>query len=451
MTNEQLQEKLLQLTFEKKQLERFKHFNTLILNGLNAILSSDKHEEIFQKLFAVIHEVISCQHMLLLMVDDDKHKLIPVGSTNQELNEDRFPIEPLELIVDDTHNFFNVTSLDWWQCYFASTFIDVNSMLSHPFNTSHSRYVLILLSDKRGAFDVQIQELLVSFTSFFANTLTQFETRKLIAERDQLLQRQQNIEHTLLQREKMASLGLLAAGVAHELNNPLGFINSNLGTLKLYLADFEKVLRHQSISHSHIRETLDIDISYLLDDGSDIIDESLEGVIRARDIINNLRVYSHPDDKSTAIICLNGLLKTAVNIASTQVKYNSVIDLELSENKPKIIANANQLKQVLINLIVNANQAITDGEGIITLSCKALENSCYVDIIDNGSGIPAAIQHKIFEPFFTTKVVGRGIGLGLSLSKAIVEQHSGTIELCHSNALGTLFRLHFPIAIDKPI
>lgn len=449
LTNEQLQEKLQQLSFEKKQLERFKYLNELILNGLNAILTSEKHEEIFQKLFAVIHEVISCQHILLLMIDKKMQRFKLIRSTNQQLDVKWFPLEPLALITNGTHNFFNVTSLNWWQHYFAETFIDTQSLLSHPFNTSQSQYVLMLLSDKRGAFGVQIQELFISFTSFFANTLSQVETRKLIAERDQLLQRQKRIEESLMQQEKMASLGQLAAGVAHELNNPLSFVYSNLSTLKNYLADFEKVLRYQSLPTHHIKESLNIDIDYLLADGNDLIEESLDGARRARDIINNLRTYSHPDDKSTAITCLNDLLRSAVKIAGTQIRNNSIIELQLSPEEPEIIANANQLNQVIINLIVNANQAVTAGKGIITLSSGRYDNLCYIDIADNGSGIPAGIQHKIFEPFFTTKAVGQGTGLGLSLSKAIVEQHSGSIELCHSDADGTLFRLLFPTVIAR--
>jgi signal transduction histidine kinase len=449
LTNEQLQEKLSQLTFEKQQLERFKHLNELILNGLNAILSSDKHEEIFQKLFAVIHEAISCQHIMLLMVDEQEQRFTVVGSTNQQLNISELPLEPLRLIRDSTHNFFNVKRVDWWQTYFADTFNDVDSLLCHPFSTSQSHYVLMLLGNKRGAFGASIQELLASFTSFFANTLTQFETRKLIVERDQLLQRQKNIEQSLVQQEKMASLGQLAAGIAHELNNPLSFVYSNLDTLRVYLGDIEKVVRYHSINTKKIKDTLNIDIDYLLDGGKDIINESLEGAVRAREIINNLKIYSHPDEKSTEVTCLNGLLETAVKIANTQVKYNSVMELQLAEDKPRITANANQLNQVIINLIINANQAVPEGKGIITLICRREGNSCFVDIADNGSGIPVAIQHKIFEPFFTTKLVGQGTGLGLSLSKAIVEQHSGTIELCHSDADGTLFRLHFPIAPDK--
>lgn len=444
LSNEQLHEKLLQLSYENKQLERFKFLNDLILSGLNAILSSDKHEQIFQKLFAVIHEVINCQHIVLFLVDEKQQQLELIRCSNTQLPAPFIPVSELQPLTAGTLNFFNVQDLPWWQRYFADAFAEIHSVLSHPLHTSQSHYVLLLLSDKRGAFSAQIQELLSSFTSFVANTLTQVETRKLISERDQLLQRQQRIEQSLLQQEKMASLGQLAAGVAHELNNPLGFIYSNLNTLKVYLAEIEQVIRHEST----ILKTLpNIDINYLLDDGKDLIDESLEGARRARDIINNLRSYAHPDEKNTSLIPLNQLLDSAVKIAKTHIKHNSSVSLQLCAENPSVIVNANQLNQVILNLIINANQAVTHGKGLITVCSGIVDDNCYFDVIDNGCGIPPQAQSKIFEPFFTTKDVGQGTGLGLSLSKAIIDQHHGQIELTHSDAEGSAFRVTLPAVL----
>lgn len=351
-------------------------------------------------------------------------------------------MDTLAPLTEHTLNFFNVQGLPWWNDYFSNTFSSVNSVLSHPFQTSQSHYILLLLSDKRGAFSTQIQELLSSFTSFVANTLTQVETRKLISERDQLLQRQQRIEQSLLQQEKMASLGQLAAGVAHELNNPLGFIYSNLNTLKVYLADLEKVLRPPSSS-----EQQKIDIDFLLDDGKDLIEESLEGARRARDIINNLRSYAHPDDKTSSKMALNQLLDSAAKIAKTHIKHNSVINLKLCTEEPMVLVNANQLNQVILNLIINANQAVPDGKGLITIVSGFVDQNCFFEIIDNGCGIPIEVQPKIFEPFFTTKDVGQGTGLGLSLSKAIIDQHRGQIELRNSTTTGSTFRVTLPAVL----
>lgn len=444
LTIEQLQEKVLQLSFEKKQLERFKFLNELILSGLNAILSSEKHEQIFQKLFAVIHEVINCQDIVLLVVNEKEQQLELLRSSNNNFPEVPIELASLKMLTENTFNFFNIKGLPWWQKHFAATFNTIGSVLSHPFHTAQSHYVLLLLSEKRGAFSPQIQELLTSFTSFVANTLTQVETRKLISERDQLLQRQKRIEQSLLQQEKMASLGQLAAGVAHELNNPLGFIYSNLNTLQVYITDIEKVLHAQT----SIKQTEpQIDIEFLLMDSKDLITESLEGARRARDIISNLRSYSHPDEKSTSIMPLNQLLDSAVKIAKTQVKHNAVIKLELCTYEPSVMVNANQLNQVILNLMNNANQAVEAGKGIIVITSGTENNNCYFDIIDNGSGIALEAQQKIFEPFFTTKDVGKGTGLGLSLSKAIIEQHGGQIILLTSSSAGTTFRVTLPAVL----
>lgn len=439
LTNEQLHEKLLQLSYEKKQLERFKYLNELILSGLNAILSSDKHDEIFEKLFAVIHEVIHCKHIVLLLVDDNRQQLELIRTTNEQLPFETIPLAAIQNLTENTLNFFNIQDLPWWQTYFYDVFKSMNSLLSHPFHTSQSHYVLLLLSDKRGAFSSHIQELLSSFTSFVANTLTQIETRKLISERDQLLQRQRRIEQSLLQQEKMASLGQLAAGVAHELNNPLGFIYSNLNTLKVYLADLEQAFTAHKTA---VKPTQDIE--FLLNDGKDLIDESLEGARRARDIINNLRTYAHPDDSSTSKVPLNQLLDSAVRIAKTQIKHNSRVELKLCPENPFILANANQLNQVILNLIINANQAVLEGKGLITIASGVISNNCFFDVIDNGCGITEDVQSKIFEPFFTTKDVGEGTGLGLSLSKAIIEQHRGEIELQQSSSEGSTFKVTLP-------
>lgn len=444
LTNEQLQEKLLQLSYENKQLERFKFLNDLILSGLNAILSSDKHEKIFQKLFAVIHEVINCQHIVLLVVEEQQQQLELIRSTNEQFPCMPLPLKDLKPLTENTLNFFSVQGLPWWESYFSATFKATHSLLTHPFQTSQSHYVLLLLSEQRGAFSTKIQELLSSFTSFVANTLVQVETRKLITERDQLLQRQQRIEQSLLQQEKMASLGQLAAGVAHELNNPLGFIYSNLNTLNVYLDDLRKVLKQQPTLVTNLPN---IDVNFLLDDGKDLIEESLEGARRARDIINNLRSYAHPDDKTTCVMPLNQLLDSAVKIARTQIKHNSVINLKLSAENPSVIVNANQLNQVILNLIINANQAVAEGQGRITVSSGTIADHCYFDVTDNGCGIAPEVQTKIFEPFFTTKDVGKGTGLGLSLSKAIIDQHRGQIALQHSSPNGSIFRVTLPAVV----
>lgn len=447
LTKERLQEKLLQLTYEKTQLERFKHLNALILDGLNVILSSDDLEHIFQQLFEVMHETITCDNIVLFAASTDCILLSPVKESKHQTPLAEIRLETPSELFNATHNFFNVSKLGWWQQHFSVCYPTINSVISHPFKTSKTTYLLLLMATKRGAFSLQVKELLCSFTSFVANTLAQVETRKLLSEREQLLKRQQRIEQSLIQQEKMASLGQLAAGVAHELNNPLGFIYSNLSTLKIYLDDIVRFIDSAGMDITTLTQTTGIDTGYILQDSQDLIAESLEGARRARDIIHNLRSYAHPDEKNTVVLNLNQLVQSGINIARTQIKHNAMMSITLSDIPIPVMVNANQINQVILNLIMNANQAVEPGKGIITIRTGVAADLGYFDIIDNGCGVPADIHAKIFEPFFTTKDVGKGTGLGLSLSKAIIDQHRGKIELYETSGQGAHFRVWLPVVI----
>lgn len=448
LSQEQLQEKLLQLTFEKKQLERFKFLNELILSGLDAILSSDHHQLIFKKLFAVIHQVIDCQHIILLTVNTDKQQAELLSSSAENLALPPIALDLIEPLLQQTHNFFNVAALPWWSQHYAEHFPQSLSVLSHPFNTHQAHYVLMLIGNERGYFSKPVQELLSSFTSFVANTLTQVETRQLIKERDELKQRQQRIEQSLLQQEKMASLGQLAAGVAHELNNPLGFIYSNLNSLKVYFEKVTAYIEKTPFSQPPLQAIYQAEnVPYLLSDGHDLINESLEGARRARDIIQNLRNYSHPDEAKTVVIELHYLINNVVKMARTQIKHHAQIQMQFYSGDSRILANPNQLNQVFLNLLNNASQATIKGQGLIVINTAIDAQQLIIDIIDNGCGISEQAQAHIFEPFFTTKDVGQGTGLGLSLSKALTEQHGGQLQLARSDSTGSCFRITLPRAL----
>lgn len=448
LSQEQLQEKLLQLTFENKQLERFKFLNELILSGLDAILSSDHHQLIFKKLFAIIHEAIDCQHIALLSVNTDKHQAELLSSSTKHLVMPPIPLDQVTSLFNQTHNFFNVSLLPWWSKHFFEHFPQSISVLTHPFRTNQAQYVLMLFGNERGSFSKPVQELLSSFTSFVANTLTQVETRQLIKERDELKQRQQRIEQSLLQQEKMASLGQLAAGVAHELNNPLGFIYSNLNSLKAYFDKIAGYIEQTPFKEPPLQAAFEaVNVPYLLSDGRDLINESLEGARRARDIIQNLRNYSHPDEAKTVVIELHQLIENAVKMARTQTKHYAEINMEFDKGDCRILANPNQLNQVFLNLIINASQATIKGHGLINIKTQIDEHHHIVDIIDNGCGISDHAKEHIFEPFFTTKDVGQGTGLGLSLSKALTEQHGGQLHLARSDSSGSCFRITLPRAV----
>ncbi len=265
----------------------------------------------------------------------------------------------------------------------------------------------------------------------------------------------------LLQAEKLAALGQLAAGVAHEINNPVGYVNSNLGTLKGYLKDmldilqaYERINRQQPpdpaelIALNQLKDKLELD--YICEDAPQLIDESLEGLLRVRTIVQDLKSFAHIDGQPEwKLADLHECLDSTLNIANNEIKYPAKSVKEYGVI-PEIECLGSQLNQVFLNLLVNAAHAIPDSTpGTITVRTACTDDEVSVEISDTGCGIPAANLLRIFDPFFTTKPIGQGTGLGLSLSYGIVQRHGGRIEVRsevrEDVGRGTTFRVVLPI------
>lgn len=264
----------------------------------------------------------------------------------------------------------------------------------------------------------------------------------------------QETQAHLIQSEKMASIGQLAAGIAHEINNPLGYIYSNLNSLKNYLNDIlsfseaaEKLAQSlpedngEVLAFHELKKKLDI--NYLKDDLGNLVDESLEGANRAREIVQNLRDFSRIDKQQRELFDIEAGIDATLNIIHNELKYKADIVKEYCGLEPFLCIGA-QLNQVFMNLLVNAAHAIEEF-GTIYIRTRYQEDQIRIEIEDTGKGIPEDIQTRIFDPFFTTKPVGKGTGLGLSLSYKIVEAHHGSIEVESVIDRGSLFRVCLPI------
>jgi PAS domain S-box-containing protein len=257
----------------------------------------------------------------------------------------------------------------------------------------------------------------------------------------------------MLQSEKMASIGQLAAGVAHEINNPIGFVASNLGTLDKYVTKMVDFLsfREEKLRSSmppHILQELEdekkrLKLDYIVKDAANLIHESLEGTDRVRKIVQDLKTFSRTSETEHKPADINECLESSINIAWNEIKYKATLNREYGEI-PRISCNPQELAQVFLNLLVNAGHAI-DKQGVITVRTWSADGSVHVAISDTGCGIPGDILPRIFEPFFTTKEVGLGTGLGLSISYGIVEKHNGEILVQSEVGTGTTFTVRLPV------
>lgn len=260
----------------------------------------------------------------------------------------------------------------------------------------------------------------------------------------------------IFQQEKMASIGQLAAGVAHEINNPMGFISSNLTTLQKYverLAEFisagDQMLQACSCGAgtdrlAELRKRLKID--HIMGDAHQLILESQDGAGRVRRIVQDLKNFSRVDQIEKELVNLNEALETTINIAWNEIKYVADLKRDFGDI-PEILCFPQQLNQVFLNLLVNAGQAIEGTQGgSITIRTWCEADDVFVSLADTGCGIPIEIQQRIFEPFFTTKEVGKGTGLGLSISYDIIRKHGGEISVKSETGRGTTFTVRLPVA-----
>jgi signal transduction histidine kinase len=288
----------------------------------------------------------------------------------------------------------------------------------------------------------------------------EIEQRKAVQQRLEIEKEQQRrliqeLEQThrqLLQSEKLASIGQLAAGVAHEINNPISFVHANLNTLKRWVAQLlEVIVAQEAVTGAPAASMLapvsqmagELDLDYVRNDIMMLVEESLEGAVRVRQIVRDLRDFSRPSGDEWAMADLHAGLESTLNVVHNEIKYKATVVREYGE-LPPIECNVAQLNQVFMNLLVNAAQAMRE-QGTITIRTSCQGDSACIAVTDTGAGIPEEILGRIFDPFFTTKPQGQGTGLGLSISHGIVEHHRGRIDVQSQPGQGSTFTVVLPL------
>lgn len=264
----------------------------------------------------------------------------------------------------------------------------------------------------------------------------------------------ERLQSQIVHNEKMASLGQLAAGIAHELNNPVGFIYGNLDLLNQSIAGLMELLDYYDKAELPEKITCDaaalkkkIDYDFLLDDVSSIIVDCRDGAQRIRDIVQNLRTFSRLDEAEFKKSDIHEGIDSTMRLLSQYYSGDKISLIRNYDDLPPVDSFSGQLNQVWLNLLVNAAQALGENGGEVRISTRKKEGTVVVEISDSGCGIPEEHLNRIFDPFYTTKPVGEGTGLGLSISFGIVERHNGTISVESSLNKGTTFTVELPVNI----
>ncbi|MBK9654511.1 MAG: ATPase [Rhodanobacteraceae bacterium] len=281
---------------------------------------------------------------------------------------------------------------------------------------------------------------------------------ELAADLERIQQTQSQVIHTT----KLASLGQMIAGVAHEMNTPIGFVKSNVEVVRELVTEHRELIKKclhgfdlmlaADLSNPQMIEPMRRAMTKVraalagderLNDGDDLLKDAVDGLVQIANLVKNLKGFARVDRDGMDALNLNECIESALTIAAHQLRDRVEVVKEYAQ-LPKINGVASQINQVLLNLITNAAQAMEEG-GTLTLVSRRSGDQVEIDVTDTGAGIPDNVMPKIFDPFFTTKPVGEGTGLGLSIVHKIVQSHGGSIKVRTAPKKGSTFTISFPV------
>lgn len=402
-----------------------------------------------------------------------------LGSFNLDLKTGLWESsETIEEIFGIDKNF-NKTFDGWLEIIHPDDRKEVNEYFNKHVLTEHQKfdkeYRIIRANDGKERWILSIGDLELDIDGKPAKLYgtAQDITERIIREKEkqelekQLRLRNNELETTLhnlkqmqgslVQSEKMASIGLLTAGIAHEINNPLAFVSSNINRLEEYFSDTTDLLKLWQKFGTKLKEeekfkqrvnyiekrTEEVDFDFIVEDFAAMMNSITEGIQRIKKIVEGLRGFAHISDSSFKEANIKNAIEDTLTIVWNELKYKATIKKEYG-NLPEVICNIGEIKQVLVNLLVNAAHSIQE-KGVITISTSAEGKWIFIKINDTGSGIPEENLKRIFDPFFTTKEIGKGTGLGLWVSSSIIEKHGGTITVKSAEGIGSTFTIKLPV------
>jgi two-component system, NtrC family, sensor kinase len=431
---------------------------------VNETLKDSTHE-FYQGLLFQLSTLMHADDITIFDLENEEGNLISLEGHNKLNNHDELTIF-VSKIRDDgklrRHSFWNSES----SSYYSLENLCFSQIVLLPLFLQQQLSSILCVIKNEGEFDTNDMAIGRLFSEGVEKII---ERRWLLgsinehivalqAEKEEqrsLISQLKEAQGQLLQNEKMASIGQLAAGVAHEINNPVGYFSSNLASLTSYMKEIFTLIdcyeKLEKLCPEYSPELIEIkqlkqetDVDFLKEDIDDLLNESLEGVTRVRQIVNDLKDFSHVDEAEWQWTDIHQGIDSTLNIVANELKYKAEIIRDYGQ-LPNIECIPSQLNQVFMNMLVNAGHAI-EKQGKVTIkTLQKDEDTIIVEFTDSGKGIKKEDISRIFEPFFTTKPIGKGTGLGLSLSYGIIDKHSGSLSVDSEVGVGTTFRIELPI------
>ena len=460
---ELLREDLARAHRLKFRSDSLRRESELLLTGTRSVLEAASSDDMFQHMFEVLSNIIPYE-ISFVLDQYEPGKMVCTSSTADELLNTIWDVDPVfkRTVLGQPCVVYDVARQPAWGTHLADASRNIVSALYCPFSGPDLNAILVFCHSHKGFYIQSHAQIAERYKLFMEQLILSINAKLQALETQNLKKQKEQAEYGLMQSEKMASLGLLAAGVAHEINNPISFVSSNMNYIANCLQDLEQLNQNfkilmsgragvHFISNDQISEIQewkeDARIDETLCDLADIVADCKDGLKRVQDIVSNLRSFVRTEDESISLN-VNDCIVSTLKLVSNELKYHCDVKVDLGVVAP-VKGNSGKLNQVITNLLINAGQAI-DGNGEIVISsgleCHVLfGDGVWFSVADNGSGIPKDKISRIFEPFYTTKVVGEGTGLGLSISYSIVEKMGGVIEVESQINKGTCFKVWLPV------
>lgn len=292
-------------------------------------------------------------------------------------------------------------------------------------------------------------------------------TRNLYLKNQELDQKNKELEQskktlvkqhaTMLKNEKLATIGMLSAGVAHEINNPLAVVISNLEMLSNYNAQLLQLMaqNQQWLKQKKLPEDAQSDLQqldsqfdfdFISTDAPELLKDMTEGLLRVKDIVSHMKRFSRTQPGEREQVNINECIESALKLVNNEIKDHCQVELKLNP-LPETAVNQSELSQVIMNLVINASHAVQEN-GRIKISTGTKNQQILIQVCDNGTGMSEEIVKNIFNPFFTTKPPGQGTGMGLAVAHGIIQDHNGDIQVNSQLGKGTCFRISLPVCSD---